>query len=316
MKAVKAYVLVVLAVVLPIGWSLFTYDGRGGLLPYRMGMVVINLIAYGVLLYVVISTLGAFAETFANPVQSGHSRIELGLRFAVVVAVAIVPFVVGGSTQFEWTEEDLAKTSTINLDGTRYAIPVKYLYREWKQGGEVVSFELVALLPDMEPKTMNNKEEFTKVKDGMGRRIQITLRKYGKPHPDFLGKYGDYSNKAIYLQHELGLYRAMGLNKPIAQKYGLHFYGKRYSDELYIADDQSSGVYFTCGEDKEKYYPVCKTQVPYKGNVVLEYKFRKTYLKDWRSIQIRVLDLLKSTETSSQVGWARSAHADICKRED
>lgn len=299
MKPVKAYALVVLAVLLPIGWHLATYDGRGGLLPYRMGMVLVNVIAYGLLLYVAIRAVSAFVGTFVTPEKRKHSRSELGVRFAIVAAIAIAPLVAGESTRFEWTEEDLAKTLTINLDGTRYAVPVKYLYREWKQGGEIVSFELVALLPNMEPKTMNNKEEFTKVKDGAGRRIRITFRKYEKPHPDFLGKYGDYTNKAIFLQHQLGLYREMGLDKPIARKYSLQYYGKRYGKELYVAADQNSGVYFICNEDKEKYYPSCKTQIPYKGNVVLEYTFRKTYLNDWQSIQSRVLELLKSIETSN-----------------
>lgn len=300
MKPLRAYSLILLAFFLPVGCSLATYEGRGGLFPFQIGMLFADLIAYVVLFYVAILSIIALYKTFVAKEGHQSSRKELSVRLVIVIGLMISPLFTGEPT-YGWNEADFAKKISVELDGTNYTVPVKYLDRSWKEDGKIVSVSLIALLPNMEPRTMSNKEEFTSHNDGQGRRISITLRKANKPDSGF-EKYGDLTDKANNLQMHFDFFSfAAGLTKTPEQKFGLKYFEKGeigYTTEMYVADDKSSGVYFQCGGDRKDYRPICETSIPYKGNVMLSYSFRKTYLKDWKEIQTQVLSLVKSLENS------------------
>lgn len=298
MKPLPAYVLVVVAFLLPIGFNFATYDERG--LP-SSGMLFVALIAYAILIFVAIRALRALYKTFVGQDNGQYNRLELSARLVLVIGLMVTPLFTGEPT-YGWNEADFAKTISVELNGKNYTVPVKYLDSYWKEKGKIVSVSLIALLPNMEPKTMSNKEEFTSETDGFGRRIRITFRKFKTPDSSFTEKYGDLSNKANNLRYMLDFFTNSGLIQPLERKFGLNYYerpGFSFKTEMYVADDQSSGVYFECDEDRKDFYPSCHTSIPYKDNVVLQYTFRKTFLKDWEIIQSQVLDLVGGLEATT-----------------
>ena len=300
MTARPAYLVILLALLLPPAYHLLAYDGRGGLLPYQLGLAATSLIAYGMLVAVGVHALIQFVRTFWSRSKHSYSRFDLAIRITVIAAVFVIPAIHSDRIDLEWTSESLAKTVKFDLDGYRYSVPARYLYRVWSKGRITSSIELVALYPDFQGKAIENRQEFESVKDGQGKRVQIDLTIRTKPHPDFLGRYGDFTNKAIFLQHTLALYAESGLTRPINVVHGLDYYGKRHTSELYVATNHPEHIYYTCNEDRGPgYYPSCKTEYPYRGNVVIKYRFRKTYLSDWPSIHSHVQALLKQIDSQS-----------------
>lgn len=300
MRPRHAYPLILLALLLPPAYHLLAYDGRGGLLPYRLALAATYLISYGILVSVGVHALVQFVRTFRSHAKRSYSRIDLAIRITVIAAVLVIPAIHGDRIDLKWTGEDLAKTVKLDLDRYRYTVPARYLYRVWSEGSETSSIQLVALYPDFQGKAIENRQEFESVKDGQGKRVQIDLTIRPKPHPNFLGRYGDFTNKAIYLQHTLALYAEKGLAHPINVVHGLDYYGKRYESELYVATNHPQHIYYICNEDKGPgYFPSCGTEYPYRGNVVITYRFRKTYLSDWPSIHSHVQALLKQIDSQS-----------------
>ncbi|MDH5544448.1 MAG: hypothetical protein OEZ43_02580 [Gammaproteobacteria bacterium] len=146
---------------------------------------------------------------------------------------------------------------------------------------------------------MENKEEFTSNKNGMGRRIRITLDIVENLNQSSLGKFGDRGNKAEYIQRQKRLLGLTTEEKPISSKFNLNYMGSLWKKELYISTKENEFIYYECDANPEEgraFSPSCETKFPVWGNVVLEYRFHKTYLKDWQKIHADVIRFVGDME--------------------
>lgn len=302
MNKYRPYILIIIAIAMPLAHQFFNYDGRGGLPAYRWSMLLVNLISYFIFLMVALGAIYSLVKEVNNPSGNRLGIIDSCVRLIIIISVVVLPKILGDKQSFGWYADDLNKTIKVKIGGTAFVVPIKHLDGTWKQGKEINHFGVVALLPDFEGRSIERKEEFISNKNGMGNRIRIYLDVNKSINPDFLGKFGDLSNKALYFQYYKSNFGVTDETKPISSNFNLNFMGVLRNKELYISEKDNDITYYRCGEDPEEgrvSFPSCETKIPLWGDVVLKYRFNKKYLKEWETIHSGVWKFVSSMETGS-----------------
>lgn len=275
------------------------YDNRGGLPAYHRGMFLVSLVSYAIFLAVSIGEIKILYKEFISPVKSKRNLIHSFIILLIIILVISLPKASNDDMKYGWTQADLSKSIDIKIEGRNYIVPIKYLDKTWKSGQNISHLGLVALLPKFEGRTLKNKHEFTAYKNGIGNRIKIYLDVTESINKDFLGIFGDLSNKALYLQYYKSQFNASDTYNRDTTVYGLSHVGDLRKKELYVSTKINDLTYYRCYKDPEsgkRYFPTCETQFPLWGNVVIKYSFSKVYLKDWEEIHEGVIRLVGSFE--------------------
>lgn len=302
MNKYRPYILILIAIAIPLYHQFFNYDGRGGLPSYRWGLLLVSLVSYFILFMVAIGAIYSLVKELKNTSGNRLIIIDSCVRLIIIIAVVVLPRVFDDKQRFGWSADDLNKVIEVKFEGTAFVVPVKHLDGTSKIGEEINHLGLIALLPNFEGRSIDKKEEFKSNKNGIGSRIRIYLDVNKSINPDFLGKFGDLSNKALYFQYHKSRFGITDDTKPTSSYFNLNYMGELRGKELYISQKENDITYFICGKDPKSgkvFFPACETQLPLWGNVVLKYRFNKKHLKEWETIQSGVWKFLRSMEVGS-----------------
>jgi hypothetical protein len=302
MKKYRSYIFIVIALALPLLYHIFNFDDRGGLPAYQWGMLFVSLISYLILLVVALGVVYSLIKGLKNPGENQRAIADASAKLIIVVLVVVLPKVFDDKRRFGWDKEDLKKTIMVSIGGADFKVPVKYLDGTWKKGENVKHLDLVALFPNFEGRSIERKEDFISNHNGIGERIRVYLDVIESINPDFLGKFGDLSNKALYFQYRKNQYGITDETNPISSENNLNYMGSLRQKELYISVNESDLTYYQCDKDPKDgkiLFPACETEFPLWGNVVMKYRFSKKYLKDWQTIHKGVWTFVGDMETGS-----------------
>ena len=299
MKKYKPYIFIVVAIILPILYHLINYDDRGGLPTYKRGLLIVNLISYAIFLTISISAIKELYTESNSSIKNTRNIFNAFAKLIIIVIIILLPNTTSSTNRYSWKQEDLDKIIDVKIEGRNYMIPIKYLDSSWKTGQEISHLGLVALLPEFEWRSLKNKNKFKAYKNGIGERIKMFLDVKKNPNKIFRGKFGDLTNKSLYLQYYKNEFKVTNNSNPISTKYGLNHIADLRKRELYISTKENNNIYYRCYKDPEpgkRYFPTCETQFPLWGNVVMKYSFSKRYLKNWESIHEGVIKLVVNFE--------------------
>ena len=167
-----------------------------------------------------------------------------------------------------------------------------------REGIEQPSLLLQVILPNLEPRTEKNIDEFTK---GLGyqKRARILLID-GANSTDLNYRY-EATMSGVFPVH---------IAKP--DKFGLSSMeistGSSYEERLkYIYEKH---LFYTKEDRKVKRYILCSVGAPDPGcehhfqykNIVIKFSYQMGYLKDWRRLEKKVIDLITKFETKPLEG--------------
>ena len=162
-------------------------------------------------------------------------------------------------------------------------VPKAYLkFKHQWDGGRRDEIFIKALLPDMEPPTDSNLEEFTK--PGWNRKISIVIknaefrRELESVDKYYLGKIKPETRTSLaddLLQYD--------------------FHGN-LGNELYIPSDRHPHLrYFTCSvADEYIVSPDCTADFYWSSKIHVSYSYSKTYLPDWQEVHRKVVSFVGS----------------------
>jgi hypothetical protein len=185
----------------------------------------------------------------------------------------------------------------IEIDGNRFAIPKGYMWYEgaWK-GGKVSGVNLWALLPDMQPRTENNKSEF----DGPGGYrgvVGILLSRINKAVSSQEGAGWPAKRKRLSFDWKV---KEFTQGPSFDGPYGFKMYkGNKIAawGELLFRTMPDDSLYFiACDQDGGVPFPSCSAEVYLSDKLYVRYTFGKPYLKDWQVIDQKVRQLIHSFE--------------------
>lgn len=185
-----------------------------------------------------------------------------------------------------------------------FAIPQNHIWsREDWNGGKVEGVNLQALLPDFEPYTEANRQEFDK--PGWNRKMSFLLTEH-----NITGSLTTSTSMTRREVYERNLYDYSAQRKIEAQAYpgpyGLTVQQRppKNSDfELYVGQKRKGEFYWVeCYPDQQGKFPSCHTYVEYSKQVTIRYTFAKSRLSDWQAIDDGVLNLIHQFETNANQG--------------
>ena len=72
----------------------------------------------------------------------------------------------------------------------------------------------------------------------------------------------------------------------------------RRERDFFVHEDTTGTVhFFDCSQETAVPYPSCETHLDYNDQVRVEISFSRDYLRNWRDIETKVLDLVATFET-------------------
>ncbi len=178
-----------------------------------------------------------------------------------------------------------------------FAIPQNHIWsRDRWQGGKVTGVNLQALLPNFEPYTEANKQEFEK--PGWNRTIDLLLiqtdvYEKGKTSISRQQHYDLMLKKSQKTAKEKGPF---GLTKVHGIKWVM-------DDDFFIGKLPDGDFYWVmCDPDGKHIAPSCKASVNYSDYTDLSYTFSKQYLSDWQTIDKKARNLIRQFEVNAKQG--------------
>ena len=164
------------------------------------------------------------------------------------------------------------------MNGHRLVFARAYLFysAQWS-GGDVSELYLHALLPEIEPPTDSNLQEFERA--GWGKKIDLSITDAHRLRDAAEVKAWDFSHiqPRSFTKIEYGLIR----------------YNQRYifsRDNLYVPVTPHPDIgYFECSiRDQVLISPDCEVGFYYDNDLYVNYAYSKDYLPRWREVHERV----------------------------
>lgn len=171
--------------------------------------------------------------------------------------------------------------------------------REGKERNIVDNIIVYALLPDLEPVTEKNKEDFTAL--GWGRKLDAYLT-----HPRSWEYYFKYSAPST-LERLPDIPEMTGMQ---------HYKDKDNQDDIFLSHDRAVPelIFIRCKHAEESYQsPYCKVETQYRYEIVsnkngvkkatsfyLNYSFARSYLFQWRKIDSKLKALYNQFAVSAE----------------
>ncbi len=185
-----------------------------------------------------------------------------------------------------------------------FAIPQNHIWsRDRWQDGKVTGVNLQALLPNFEPYTETNKQEFEK--PGWNREISFLLSEHNIANSP-TGKTS-MTRKDVYERIIRSVSQQLKPTKDFPGPFGLTL--KKWikpspgDKELYVGHKKNGDFYWIkCDPDNPKEFPSCSTYIEYSKQVTIHYTFSKQYLSDWKTIDQGVLNLIHQFEINAKQG--------------
>lgn len=218
----------------------------------------------------------------------------------IICFVAILNVNTGCSQQPPPTWNDIKNLSLhLTLDGVNFNVPLHYQavfardinewpeipakIREGKERNVVDNIVVYALLPDLEPVTEKNKDDFTVL--GWGRKLDayITHQRSFKGFFEYHSKYGE-------LERLPNSPEVLGM---------LHYKDTINQADIFLSHDYAVPelTFIECPYSKPTQYPHCTIETQYRYEIssnkngvkevtffYLKYNFSRSYLPQWREI--------------------------------
>lgn len=225
-------------------------------------------------------------------------RVPKWLIWLVMIAVVAVTVEYGyrwywhmrmhGLILFNWSKSTDTTPVEFTIADRSFRIPNNLFFsrHQWNDGRES-GFKLVFLLPDMESRTKENYEEF--FRGGNRARLYVDISdRDGNPET-----HQQVINGARF-QKEV----PFGTDPPSG-------FDRRYDyidghAERYVLEKDGRFIYFlTCGWPDQNSNPQCQSHRDYSPGLTLEYRFSREHLAEWKEIDKKVMDKLRSLEITN-----------------
>lgn len=186
-----------------------------------------------------------------------------------------------------------------------FVIPQNHIWsRENWKGGKVNGVNLQVLLPDFAPYTESNRHEFDK--PGWHDEIDILLTMHNTPGAEYssarmrrgdvygriISDYGtEKPRKLVRSKYQFGLDK-IDMTPPSVK-----------GGELYVvADGDGANYWVDCYLERPGKFPSCSTWLEYSERVAIRYTFSRTHLRDWKQIDVSVIQWIGKFDLGSDKG--------------
>ena len=233
----------------------------------------------------------------------GWTARRLAYAMAVTLSVAAGPLAMGLCPAGPARADDspLVRTgatepsTVLPMGGVTLRVPDRYLfgsiYRE-RSDDAGLSFRIQVLLPDMEPQTPANTQEFQKL--GWGRKLYAAIYYKG---PSLTGQKLFDAMMTLAQQVPEGRQPLPGLDHS-----GPFSLTRQYfptSDRIVFTGTRDKPGYFAqCSPDGPS--PFCERIILIAPDIYVSYSFARSYLDDYTGIERRLLALLNSFRIHGQ----------------
>ena len=216
--------------------------------------------------------------------------------------------------------EDADAVVTKQVGGHTFYIPRGYLSNFLGYGGY---FQVHALLPCLAPRTATNASEFDK--NTLGNTVVATLSEAGPSDLTGAQLFGVYVADSLYAKVMNPLKRSVDIFG--AQIDGTNLFLVRdlfYEDDMYVLAG-SNPLFFVSCKVKQKlpfpYFPSCAVREKILGNVLVEYRYDRSFIDSDARNAITIDDRLKtlleafskSSNDASGAASAAAAQGGACK---
>lgn len=173
----------------------------------------------------------------------------------------------------------------VRIGGHRLCVPANYLTGSFyidkpNADGELPTVLVVALLPELEGRTEQNRNEFFRTK-GFGRRAQILIRKPPNNSEDFF---------KIYIKNRMkNKVSEIPESKKINDMLWYRPIGKRYRDDVFINTDNSGKIndFVQCSAVGSVPSPGCRHAFVH-NDLLFKVSYGRSFLPEWQNIKDRV----------------------------
>ena len=210
-------------------------------------------------------------------------RLLLGLLLVVALGWLGLSYVVRPGVLLPAHFASLLRISDtpihIRLAGEDYCLPINYLDAPLDPGPDQRDLFIVALLPDLEARNHENRDEMARTR-GWGRRIQMLITAIGDPPSNLANRYQTLSRYGPF--ERVG--QAFGLT--VMSNDERARFGRR---ELYIhlAGDLRAG-FVSCRLPGDVPSPSCRHEFIASDRFVVAATYGRAFLSEWQSIAERI----------------------------
>ncbi len=187
------------------------------------------------------------------------------------------------------------KMAYIKIEHAQFVVPTAYIWNKSGQlEGDGTRTLVVALLPDMQPRTEANKAKFDGL-NGAPDVVHIELRRLMVPASSAEGKDWRNARKRQKAKRYIQNYT---VGKSTEGSYGFKMYkAPAYStDLLYRTLSNGDYYYIKCDDATKNSTPDCNSGFYFSEKFYVSYQYKKQHLKRWQMIDQNVRGLVKSFE--------------------
>lgn len=229
-------------------------------------------------------------------------KITRAVTSFVVLLVGLIAL--AGHDAYGFSKGDVSQEIVnIEIEGNHFAIPKGYIWFEgaWK-GGKRDGVNMWTILPDMQPRTEANKNEF----DGPGGFrdvIGILLHRYNNPVTSQEGPNWQRKRKQQSFEWKV---KEFTQGEPVDGPYGFKLYRPRKPSrdgELLFRQLPDGSLYFIqCHTDSQGPFPGCSSEIYLSDKLYIRYTYGKQHLKDWQAVDKKIRELIRGFEINKSSG--------------